>query len=583
MSTTARTADVDVVTAEIIRNGLSAAAEEMNIACIRTAHSVHIYETKDFGVAIVSADGEMWAEAPGVVVFIGTLPAVAQRGVTRHGRDGFAEGDVLIVNDPFETGTHISDSSIYVPIFHDGELIAFALTISHWADIGGKSPGGWCPDTTDVYQEGLCFNHQKLERGGVRNEEMWDLILHNVRFPKPIAGDLDACIGACRQGAQRVQALCEKFGSDVVKSAMRQTIDRTEGAMREVIAGLQDGVYEAAAEMDFDGVVEDVHPRVCLQLRIDSDRVSASFSGSSEATEGPINLPDIGARSAVAAVLKGFALPTDPTNDGHIKIVDYEFEPGTVVTPTRPAPCDSYGFVAGVLMQLTLRALAQAAPERVPAGTFQLLGMFMYRVKPEDGEPFIMTHPMGGGNGAWAEADGATGPFLIGGDLPNAPAEIVELRYPIRCERVALAPESAGHGKRRGGIGLAYDFRLLERGTYVSVATENAHDTLARGAEGGGDGSVNSVIIGVGDPDEASRTRRGFGLGPFPPGTVIGLRSGGGGGWGDPREREPEQVAADVRDGLLSREEAQSVYGVAVVGEGGATAVDAERTDELRA
>src|SRR5262249_20051018 len=200
----------------------------------------------------------LWGGGPGQAVFVGALADTIRTGLGRHGPGGFADGDVVIVNDPFLTGTHISDTTVYVPIFFEGELVAFANSTAHWADIGGKSPGGSCPGTTDVYQEGLCFSHQKLFAAGAINRDLFDLLDSNVRFPTTVRGDLDAQIACCRLGAARVQALCAKFGVEALRAAMGQAIARTDEAMRRKLAEFPDGAWTAAIEMDHDGVVKGV-------------------------------------------------------------------------------------------------------------------------------------------------------------------------------------------------------------------------------------------------------------------------------------------------------------------------------------
>ena len=204
---------LDSITTEVIRNGLAAAAREMNRTLVRTAYNPLLYEVQDFGLGIVSADGRLWAEAPGIAGFISALSDTVRSGLGKIGRDAYREGDVLIVNDPYLTGTHISDTSVYAPVFCGGELVAFAIVTAHWADIGGKQPSGWSPDTTDVFQEGMCFSHQRLFAGGERCDDLFDLIESNVRYPLIVRGDLDAEIAACRQGVARVQALCERHGA----------------------------------------------------------------------------------------------------------------------------------------------------------------------------------------------------------------------------------------------------------------------------------------------------------------------------------------------------------------------------------
>jgi N-methylhydantoinase B len=572
---TAVAAGVDVVTREIIRNGLASAALEMNKTLVRTAYNPLLYEVQDFGLGIVSPEGLLWAEAPGVTVFLGAMPDTVKTGIEKLGADGFADGDVLIANDPYLTGTHISDTSVYMPVFHEGELIAFSIATAHWADIGGKTPGGWCPDSTDVYQEGLCFSHQKLVEAGTPSRDLWDFIEQNVRFPPTVRGDLDAQIAACRQGSARVQALCAKYGAETVKEAMAAAVSQTDEAVRSEIAKIPDGRYSATVVMDHDGVAKDVRRTVALTLTVEGDRIRVSFEGTSETATGPINVPAIGTRSAVRAAIKGLLMPLDHTNEGHFLALDFDLPPGLLVSPQRPAPCDSYGYVCVALMELAIRALSEAVPE--------LFGVYLFRVDPRDGTPFIFIDPVDGGHGARPHADGPTLIFLADGDTPNTPVEVIETRYPIRCERHAYLPGSEGAGAYRGGLGVVRDFRVLERGTFMQCAIENTLEPLSRGLGGAGDGDASRIVVWPGTEKETVLQERTSFFGPLEPGDLVSVRSGGGGGWGSPFERDPEQVARDVRDGFLTADVASSIYGVVLEQTPEGPRVDADATLRHRA
>jgi len=574
-------AALDVVTAEIIRNGLTSAALEMNKTLVRTAYNPLLYEVQDFGLGLVSREGLLWAEAPGVTVFLGAMPDTVKTGIAKWGTD-FSDGDVVIANDPFLTGTHISDTSVYMPVFHEDELVAFAIATAHWADIGGKTPGGWCPDSTDVYQEGLCFTHQKLIDAGTPNQDLWDFIEANVRFPVTVRGDLDAQIAACRQGAARVQALCSRYGVETVREAMSFAIEQTDAAIRREIANVPDGSYSASVVLDHDGVLKDVRRPVAVTLTVAGDRIRVSFEGTSETANGPINMPTIGTRSAVRAAVKGLLMPTDPTNEGHFLALDFDLPPGLMVTPQRPAPCDSYGYLGVVLMELTIRALSEAVPERCPAGSYQLFGVYLFRVDPRDGTPFIFIDPIDGGHGARRNGDGPSLIFLADGDTPNTPIEIVETRYPIRCDRHAYLTGVEGAGTYRGGLGIVRDFRVLERGTYMQCAIENTKDMLARGLDGGGDADASRIVVWPGtEKEEVLQERTSF-FGPLAPDDVVSVRSGGGGGWGSPIERDAEHVARDVRDELLTQEQARLVYGVVLEDSDSGVRVDPTKTAQVR-
>jgi N-methylhydantoinase B len=256
----------DVITTAVVQNGLVAAAKEMSTTLERAAYNPLLFELKDYSAVITDAAGALWAEAPGLIAFITPLPALIRYGVSKFGPDGFEPGDVVIANDPFTTGTHISDTTTYMPIFAGGGLVGFAATTAHWADIGGKTPGGWCPDSIDVFQEGLRFTHQKLYRAGVPDETLHELILANVRLPETVRGDLEAQVAAIRTGAERVEALCGRYGAATVRAAMRRACEESERSLRSKIADLADGEYEAEKLMDHDGVEKGLRRLVRVKL-----------------------------------------------------------------------------------------------------------------------------------------------------------------------------------------------------------------------------------------------------------------------------------------------------------------------------
>jgi N-methylhydantoinase B len=576
-------ADVDVITSEIVRTGMTAAALEMSRTFVRTAYNPLLYESEDFGLGIVSPEAQLWGEAPGIALFVGCLPGTIRTGLEKWGLAGFVEGDLLIANDPYLTGTHISDTSIYLPIFHEGELVAFSVATAHWADVGGKSPGGWCPDSTDVYQEGICFGHEKLEAAGARNRALWDVLIGNVRYPETVRGDLEAQIAACRQGAARVRALCERYGTCGVRDGMAHAIAMTDRAVRAQIAEVPDGTYRAAVNMDGDGVTDDPFP-LAVTLQVRGDTIRVSFEGTSAARRGPVNMPAIGTMAAVKAAIKGLTLPTDPTNEGHAMALEFDLEPGSALTPQRPTPVDSYGYLAGALGELTVRALAQAVPDRCPAGGHMLLCLFLFRVDPRDGRPFILIDPTDAGGGGRPFEDAPTLNCLTNGDVPNTPVEVIESRYPVRCERFEHLPEVAGAGTYRGGMGVRRDYRMLEGGVQMQLLLENTRDILGRGVGGGFDGAPARVVVRPGSLDEDVVQEKVSFYGPLGAGDVVSARSAGGGGWGSPVAREPAAVADDVRDELICRAEAEAVYGVVVTQDGGgAWQVDEAATRRLRA
>lgn len=575
-------AKLDIITAEVIRNAVIAATHEMSSTLVRTAYNPLLYDVQDFGLAIIAPNGETWAEAPGMTVFVGALPHTVLCGISVHGIENLKEGNVIIANDPYTTGNHISDVSIYMPVFFEGNLLAFCASVAHWADVGGKTPGGWCPDSTDVYQEGICFSHEKLVSKGERVGALWSIIKNNTRYPSIVLGDMQAQIAACKQGAERLRVLCRKYGFETVYDAMRQAIDRTEQDIRRRIKEMPDGIYGASQMMDHDGVVHGVPFQMAIQVEIAGDTINVSFDGTSTARTGPVNAPEHAVRSVVRAAVKGILSPLEPSNEGDFRPIQFKIPKGLVVSPERPAPVDSYGYVCIAAYELTMRALTKAVPESCIAGGATLCMPTIARVNPRDGRPFILSDPINVGNGARPYADAPTMSINVMGDVPNAPVEVVEMRYPIRIERFALRPESAGHGTYRGGAGVYRDYRVLEEGITLYSAMENTKDSVAKGVNGGGEGGVSQVVINPDSHKEVVLHDRGAFQGALIAGDIISMRSGGGGGWGDPAKREVEQVIADIHDELISPEVARNVYRVAAAIVEGVPVLDVHETEQLR-
>lgn len=522
----------DPVTSEIIRNSLIATAHEMNNIIIRTAFNPLLFDTRDFGIAILSPDGETWAEDSGLSLFVGSLPATIQSGLAKHGACHYKPGDVLVVNDPYLTGTHISDTTVYMPVHHEGELIAFVAVTAHWADVGGRTPGGWDMSSTELVQEGICFTHQHLVREGELVEDMLDFIRSNVRFPDIVRGDLDAQIAACRSGESRVVALARRYGVDELFGSMNRAINATAATMSRKIAELPDGVYSQSITMDYDGIDPASRPEVAVQATIRGDRVKITFDGTSSVSQGSMNITRVGARSIVLSAFKGLLAPLEPTNAGHFKSVDFEFPENSLVNPSRPAGSDSFGLVGVALMEILVNALAELFPETARAGSYQLFGVYLLRTDPQYGPPFIMIDPLDGGHGAHSQGDGSTAIFSADGNTLNLPVEVLENRYPLRCLQYSLFDHARGAGEHDGGHGLVRDYQVLEEGVQLKYANENTKNPLAVGVAGAEDGEPSRILLRPGEPDEVLLTDRGNDVDSLNPMDVVRTISGGGGGWG---------------------------------------------------
>lgn len=558
------TPDIDVVKAEITRNALLSAAQEMNDTLIRSAYNPLIFDVKDFGVGIMSASGELWADAPGLPGFTGVLPASVRSGLEYLGEGGIHEGDVFIVNSPYLNGTHISDTAIYMPVFYAGELVAFTGNMAHWADIGGMSPGGWTVDSTEIYQEGVRFSHQRLYNRGVRSEDFFRLIEDNVRVSSVVLGDVNAQIATCRTGAQRVVELCERYGAEGVKQSMDYIIAKTRAGLHQRLLQLPDGTYSGSVRLDFNGVDHDEIPVVGVQTIIEGDRVRVTFEGTSGISRGPINSGREATDAAVAEAIMGLVDPTGHANEAHLQLADIDWpkEPG-LLNAEAPAPCDSYGYVLTALIEIMLMSFAEKMPDRVRAGGYQMLSYFIMSTSQASGESFVLGEPVQGGYGAYPGQDGACLIFTGNGDVSNTPVEVLEMRYPVLCEQFALDTASAGAGKDRGGFGVARDLRILNDDALVKTAVENTIDLLSRGVDGGADGRKTLVYLDR-PGQELDQLSERVGDTKVPRNTVLRIRTGGGGGFGSPLERDVERVLHDLNNDYITAEKARDVYGVAV-------------------
>lgn len=560
--------DVDPITIQVIRNALRAAAQEMQTSLIKTAHNPLIYEVQDFGVAMTNQRGELIAEGSGLPGFLACLPPTIQNGLRLIGPENFKEGDIMLTNEPYDTGTHISDTVVYMPIFYRGRLVAFSAIMAHWADIGGITPSGWCPNSTTIHQEGMIFSHHKLYNAGQLNTELHKFIMKNVRYPDLVEGDLHAKIAACRTGARRYQALCDRYGADVLQTAMEIAFDQAEKRMRREIEAVPDGVYMAETYMDHDGVSVNKMYKIKVTVTVKGDQMIIDWSGSDEVAGGPINHPFVGTEALCVTMLKSLTMPSDPMNHGHLRPLTVVAPDNTIVSPLYPAPCDSYGYVAEMIIHLVIRALSQAIPERCPACSYQMCAFTFSRTDPRFGKPFVYGEPVDGGGGAFPHDDGPSGIMFLGnGDAPNTPVEIVETRYPFLIRRYTLNPEGAGIGQYRGGFGVIRDYEVLEDNIRIQTSNENTRYT-PWGLFGGGNAGASHFIFWEGTERELVTAERVTDFGPFHKGDRISIRTTGGGGWGKPEDRHPERIRQDIVNGLISAEQAEADYGVTVIGEG---------------
>jgi len=569
---------LDPVTLEVIRNALPAVANEMAADLQRTSYNMMIYEVRDFCTALVDPKGQLISQnVGGVSHFVADLGVVITDGMKRYGERGFAPGDVIITNHQAVAGQHLNNIVIYMPYFYRGELLMFAMVRAHWIDVGGTSTGfGAGPQVADPWFEGLQLDQLKIYREGELDETLFRVIKDNIRFPESSLGDMKSQMAACRLAARRMDELFDKYGRDTILAAIRRIFDETEQKCRNVVAQLPDGIYEASASIDDDGVRKDEPVPIKVTVTIKGSSMTIDLSGCSAERKAGINSRTLaGARVAYKA-LTG---PLDPVNEGSFRALDVVIPEGNIMMARFPAPMAGWSAIVPTVVDCIVAALAKAMPDRVPAGHHGLLGgaVVFFGLHPKTGRRFVVQSLEGGGWGGRPYEDGESGTVSVcQGDVRNGSIEGIELKCPVLVESRALRTDSCGAGKYRGGLGIDMQVRNLVEGHWNFEQTRRAK-CPPWGLWGGTAGESGGYLLRL--PQEREfRPLAGARL-PVPVGASAIVRTGGGGGWGDPCERAPDLVVNDVREELISRKAARDLYGVVMRDD---FTLDAAATEALR-
>ena len=551
---------VNPITVEIVRNALTAVADEMNATLIRSAYTPIIYEMKDCSVALLDADHNVLGQSAGLPIFLGNLEACTIAIEEMYGRDVWKPGDVWIMNDPYVTGTHLHDMTVMEPIFTDAgepELLGFATSRAHWLDVGSKDPGGTI-DSIDVFQEGLRLSPVKVVEGGEQVASLTQAIGRNSRFYHGAIGDLGAQIACCHTGAKRLPEIFERFGAETVLGARDEIFRQAEQKEREFLASVPDGEYSAEGTIDSDGITDEqvkVHARVI----VDGDKMHVDLSESDDVCTGPINC---GATQAVAAVRVAYKLlvdPQSPPNGGSFRPLTVDVREGSVVGAIEPYPVEWYFTPLGLLIDLIVKALSDVIPERAAAASYgDSMVIFLAGTDEETNAQWLHVEPTVGGWGAWNGSDGQDALINnVNGSLKDMPIEVLETKYPLRVRQYGYRTDSAGHGEYRGGVGVSREFELLGD-AFVTTWFERS-ETPAWGLAGGHTATGPDVVINPGTPEEVHALKAsGVAL---KKGDIVRTMTGGGGGFGDPKNRDADLVARDVAIGAISESVAKSVYG----------------------
>jgi N-methylhydantoinase B len=540
-------ADVaDPIVTEVIRHGLEAAADQMRIALRRMAFSPVIYELTDFGAALYDREVRLLAQAQAFPLFLGTLSFCVESALERLGGcETLDDGDVIVTTYGYDTGSHPQDLVVIVPGFHDGELVGYAVVKAHQLDMAAKDV--YCTDTTDIFQEGTIFPAVRLYRRGERNDDLYRTLLANSRLPALLEGDLAAQIAAANIGLNGLRRLLERHGRPAVDAAIERMLDHGEVVMRAFLAEIPDGRYEGRGALDSDGISQD-SIEFGITVEVEGSDVTIDFCDAPPEQVGPVNCPRPTTVSAARLSLLCFAGRSGSVNDGHFRPIRVRTRPGTLFEPAPPKPIFMYYLPGVQAVDVIHRAIANALPDVVPAGSGGDLCATGFYGVDEDGNFWADGMDFGVGQGASARGDGA--PALIhvaGSGQRTTPVEVFEARRPFLVEHYELAPGSGGDGRHRGGLGVDVTFRALS--DCFLLLLWDRMKTAPWGMDGGEEGRINRVTVRY--PDGSSReTMRVTGL-PIPAGTCLDFHSGGGGGYGPPAERAAEARAHDAAEGLV--------------------------------
>lgn len=542
---------VNPITVEVVRNGLAHIANEMATVLRKTSYNMMIYEVRDYCVGIVDPDGNILSQNFGALpIFLADLGPAIVDGVRTHGRDGFQPGDVLIMNHPYVCGQHLNNVVVYTPFFHEGELVAFLAVRAHWIDIGGTRVGFGFSGTREIYEEGLQFRSLKLYRGAEPNQDIFQIITDNVRFAESCLGDLRAQIAACRIGDRGLAALVSRYGRKAFLQCLETIWRQSELLARDKVARIKPGRYEAEALFDSDGV--DLEKAVPLKVRVEvaGSEMTIDFSEISEQVPGSINSGESGAVAAARVAFKSLVAPDSVIDEGCFRPLKIVIPPGKILSAEPPAPVGNWSRTLPTVIDLILRALAPAMPDRVAAGHKGDMGGYaFFGINPKTGRRFLCQTIMGGGWGGRAHEDGENATVsMCQGDVQNAPVELQELYYPVLIERQQLREGSGGAGKFRGGLGIEIAVRVLcDAFTNINIERQR---TAPWGIFGGVCGAKAKALVKrtADDPGSWLTKKPNY---PLKKNTSVVFFTAGGGGYGLPSERAPELIERDWRLGYV--------------------------------
>jgi N-methylhydantoinase B/oxoprolinase/acetone carboxylase alpha subunit len=581
--------ETDPVTLAVIQGYLEATCREMGTSLVRNALSPIFIEGQDFSCAILDADRQLVAAANYDPSHLCSMAYAADWAVLELGPEKIGPADVVVLNDPYRGGSHVGDVTMFRPVYFEGALIGYVITRAHHLDLGGASPGSIPGGFREIYAEGLRIPPVRWIQNGEEVGEVLEFILSNVRLPSIQVKDLRAQLASLNTAEARLVRLCDKYGPEIVVSAIGSLLDQSEIMMRSVIEEIPDGSYEFEDFMDDDGVRPE-HYRIRVRVEVAGSEALVDFSGTSVQAEGAINSPYAMTASSTFNAFLQIAGPDVPFNHGCFRPVRIVAPRRSLVNPEPPGP--TFGCTTDTPLRIIdciTGALAQAIPERIIAGSYGTCNCLAGMGENRSGDEFIFWFFYEGGWGAARYRDGWNSTPNQSANFLNYPVEIIESQYPLICRRVELRPDSGGSGRHRGGLGTVHEIEFDTQTVLSGFGDRHVMKPygLFSGQAGAPNGFEFIAYRAVeGQPIETPTSTSGSKFANFivKRGECIRILNGGGGGYGSPLERIPEAVLGDVRDGLVSEQSANEDYGVVVLkGDSSDWIIDLDATSRRRA
>jgi N-methylhydantoinase B len=566
----------DPIAFELFKNALFSIADEMALTVMRTTYSGVLKDNMDFSTALADADGKLVAQGLTLPGHLGSIPT-ALESIMRQFGDNMGPGDIFIMNDPFDGGMHLPDIFVIKPLYVDSQRVAFAATVCHHTDVGGRVPGSNASDSTEVYAEGLRIAPMKMYEAGKRNDTLFTFIEKNVRVPVKVFGDLRAQLAACHIAERQFLELVGRYGVETVGLYMQETIDYAERLTRAAIAKLPDGVYRFEDWIDDDGIDVGKPIRLFVTLTKTGDSLSADWTGSSPQVKGAINNTLSYTKAATYCAVRSVLPPGIPNNEGVFRAIEVIAPPGTIANVVLPGATAARGLTGFRMVDCCFGALAMMVPDQVFAAsdggnTGVSIGGYY-----ADRKPFIYVDFTCGTWGGRPFADGLDGNSNMFANMASTSVEITEAEHPIRILAYEFVADRAGAGKYRGGTPYRRDYRFLEEEGILQVRSDR-RTIRPYGLYGGNPGKPSSNYL---NPDHDNQPLESKLTMTIRRGDVFRHELAGAGGWGDPLERDPEAVLKDVRNELVSLSAAANDYGVVIDLHN--WTVDAAATQRLRA